>query len=132
MKKLFNNYKSSFILLLSIILGAIIGIIIKEKILFLKPFGDLFINLLLVIVPPLIFLTISTSNWNDSTKENKVEITLDESAINQIIFDLPYYETISKCGVIPILEETTGITFKCTTIPNTDITFKILSTILSN
>lgn len=61
MKKLFNNYKSSFILLLSIILGAIIGIIFKEKILFLKPFGDLFINLLLVIVPPLIFLTITTS-----------------------------------------------------------------------
>ena len=61
MKKLFKNYKSTIILLSSIILGGIIGLIFKEKILFLKPFGDLFLNLLLVIIVPLIFITISTS-----------------------------------------------------------------------
>lgn len=61
MKSLFKNYKSTIILLGSIILGGIIGIIFKDKILFLKPFGDLFLNLLLVIIVPLIFLTISTS-----------------------------------------------------------------------
>lgn len=61
MKKIFKNYKSSFILLGSIILGTIIGLIFKEKASVVKPFGDLFINLLLVIVVPLIFLTLSTS-----------------------------------------------------------------------
>lgn len=61
MKKIFKNYKSSFILLGSIIIGTIIGLIFKEKASIVKPFGDLFINLLLVIVVPLIFLTLSTS-----------------------------------------------------------------------
>ena len=61
MKKIFKNYKSTFILLLAIIIGTIIGLIFKEKTSILSPFGDLFINLLLVIVVPLIFLTISTS-----------------------------------------------------------------------
>lgn len=61
MKKIFKNYKSSFILLGSIIIGTIIGLIFKEKASVVKPFGDLFINLLLVIVVPLIFLTLSTS-----------------------------------------------------------------------
>ena len=61
MKNFIKNYKSSLILLGSIILGTIVGLIFKEKATVLSPFGDLFLNLLLVIIVPLIFLTISTS-----------------------------------------------------------------------
>ena len=61
MKKFIKNYKSSIILLGSIILGTIVGLIFKEKATVLSPFGDLFLNLLLVIIVPLIFLTITTS-----------------------------------------------------------------------
>lgn len=61
MKKILKNYKSSLILLGSIILGTIIGLIFKDKATVLSPFGDLFINLLLVIIVPLIFLTLTTS-----------------------------------------------------------------------
>lgn len=61
MKNFIKNYKSSIILLGSIILGTIVGLIFKEKASVLSPFGDLFLNLLLVIIVPLIFLTISTS-----------------------------------------------------------------------
>lgn len=61
MKKVLKNYKSSIILILSIIVGAIVGLIFKEKAAVLQPFGDLFLNLLLVIVVPLVFLTITTS-----------------------------------------------------------------------
>ena len=64
MKKIFKNYKSTIILLASIILGGIIGIIFKEKATILSPFGNLFINLLLTIIVPLIFLTITTSIGN--------------------------------------------------------------------
>lgn len=59
--KFIKNYKSTIILLLSIIIGMIVGIIFKEKASYLKPFGDLFLNLLLVIIVPLIFLTITVS-----------------------------------------------------------------------
>lgn len=61
MKKFLSNYKSTIILLVAIIVGAIVGIVFKEKATIVKPLGDLFLNLLLVIVVPLIFLTITTS-----------------------------------------------------------------------
>jgi len=61
MKKFLSNYKSTIILLVAIIVGAIVGIIFQEKATILSPLGDLFLNLLLVIIVPLVFLTITTS-----------------------------------------------------------------------
>ena len=61
MKKFLSNYKSTIILLVAIIVGAIVGIVFKEDATILSPFGDLFLNLLLVIIIPLIFLTVTTS-----------------------------------------------------------------------
>ena len=61
MKKFISNYKSTIILLVAIIVGSIIGIIFKEKATILSPLGDLFLNLLLVIIIPLIFLNITTA-----------------------------------------------------------------------
>lgn len=61
MKKLLSNYKSTIILLVSIIIGAIVGFVFKEKATVLSPLGDIFLNLLLVVITPLIFLTITTS-----------------------------------------------------------------------
>ena len=61
MKKIWSNYKQTIILLFSLILGAIIGLVFGEKASILSPFGDLFMNLMFVIIIPLIFLTISTS-----------------------------------------------------------------------
>ena len=61
MKKVLKNYKSTFILIVCVIIGAICGLIFKEKTAVVKPLGDLFLNLLLVIIIPLIFFTISSS-----------------------------------------------------------------------
>lgn len=59
--KIWTNYKFPIILLSSIILGSIIGIILGEKATILKPFGDIFLNLMFTIVVPLVFLTISSA-----------------------------------------------------------------------
>lgn len=59
--KIIKNYKSMLILLGSIILGGLVGIIWGEGAKVLSPFGDLFLNMLLIIVVPLIFLTITGS-----------------------------------------------------------------------
>jgi len=59
--KFIKNYKSTLILLLSIILGGLVGILFGDDVSVLKPFGDIFLNMLLVVVVPLIFLSISTS-----------------------------------------------------------------------
>lgn len=61
LKKVWKNYKFPIILLSSIIIGCIIGIILKEDALNLKPFGTIFVNLLYVVVVPLVFFTISSS-----------------------------------------------------------------------
>lgn len=65
--RLWKNYKSTIFLIVSIIVGTILGLIFKDKILFLKPLGDLFINLLYVVIVPLILLTITTSIFKMST-----------------------------------------------------------------
>jgi len=61
MKKFLLNYKSTIILIVAIIVGAIIGIVFQEKATILSPLGDIFLNLLLVIIIPLIFLNITTA-----------------------------------------------------------------------
>ena len=61
MKNIWKNYKTTIVLIFSLIIGAIAGLIFGEKTLIVKPIGTLFMNLLLVIIVPLIFLTISTS-----------------------------------------------------------------------
>ncbi len=78
MKKFLSNYKSTIILLVAIIVGATVGIIFKEKATFLSPFGDIFLNLLLVIIVPLIFLTITTSITKMKTPKRlgKIMVTI--------------------------------------------------------
>ncbi len=61
MVSILKNYKNSLILICSIIIGGIIGLVWGEDAKVLAPLGDLFLNMLFVIIVPLIFLTISTS-----------------------------------------------------------------------
>lgn len=60
-KRIIKNYKQSLILILAIIIGTILGLILKSDAKILSPLGDIFINLLYVVIVPLIFLTITTS-----------------------------------------------------------------------
>ncbi len=60
MKKM-KNYKGTIIMVVGILIGAIVGLIFKEKTAVLAPLGDLFLNMLLIVVVPLIFLTITSS-----------------------------------------------------------------------
>lgn len=61
MKKFLKSYGFALTLLLSIIIGSILGLILKDKATVLKPFGDVFLNMLYTIVVPLVFFTISSS-----------------------------------------------------------------------
>ena len=59
--KFLKNYKTTIILISSLIIGAILGLTFKEDINVIKPLGDLFLNLLFVVIVPLMFLTITTT-----------------------------------------------------------------------
>ena len=58
-KKFLKNYKTMLLLILAMIIGAIAGLIFKEDSMVVKPLGDLFLNLMFVIIVPLVFLTIA-------------------------------------------------------------------------
>ena len=59
--KIIKNYRSMLILLGSIIIGGLVGVLWGDGAKVLSPFGDIFLNMLLIVVVPLIFLTISSS-----------------------------------------------------------------------
>lgn len=56
-----KNYAFSITLLISILIGSFLGILLKEKAVLLKPFGDIFLNLLFSVVVLLVFFSISSA-----------------------------------------------------------------------
>lgn len=62
--KFIKSYGMPLLLLLSIIIGSILGIILGSDAVVLKPFGTVFLNLMFTIVVPLVFCTISSSIAN--------------------------------------------------------------------
>lgn len=54
-------YKQPIILIVSVILGGLLGLILKDKAEYLFPIGQIWLNLLFVILVPLIFFSISSS-----------------------------------------------------------------------
>ena len=57
-KKIWESYRFPLILLGGIILGAILGAILGEKATVLAPIGNVFINLLFMVVVPMVFVSI--------------------------------------------------------------------------
>ena len=61
MKNVLKNYSGIILLLTGIIAGSFIGIFLPEAVTYLKPLGDIFLNLLFVSVVPLVFFAVSNS-----------------------------------------------------------------------
>lgn len=104
-----KNYKNSIYLIISIIIGTIIGLIFKEKTNTIKPLGDLFINMLTCSVVPIIFLNITTSisKINKPKRISKILITtlivfLGTSIISALI-------GIIASNITPLIKGTTYI-----------------------
>ncbi len=61
MRDLFKNYSNLLLLVLGITLGSVIGLVWPTWVVYLKPVGDIFLNLLFVSVVPLIFFAVANS-----------------------------------------------------------------------
>ncbi len=64
MKSLWANYKLLIILLVSIIIGGVIGGFMGEQATIFKPVGDLFLNLLFMTLVPLVFFSVASAIAN--------------------------------------------------------------------
>jgi Na+/H+-dicarboxylate symporter len=74
LKSFFKNYRFTVILLLAILIGGVAGLIFGEKTAVVKPFGDLFLNLMFMIIVPLVFFSIASaiSNMNGMKRLGKI------------------------------------------------------------
>jgi Na+/H+-dicarboxylate symporter len=72
--KILRNYKSSIILIFSVIIGGIIGLIMGERASIFEPLGTIFLNLIFTILIPLVFFSISSAiaNMDSSKKLGKI------------------------------------------------------------
>ncbi len=57
-------YGYSLVLIIAIIIGSLLGLAAKENAVVLKPFGDIFLNLLFTVVVPLVFFSIASTVAN--------------------------------------------------------------------
>ncbi len=69
-----KNYIFPIIMLVCMIIGSLTGILFPTFSTYLKPFGDIFINLMFTIVVPLVFFTITSSiaNMSNIKKLSKI------------------------------------------------------------
>lgn len=78
MKEVLKNYSGILLLLLGIIVGSIIGIVAPDIVDYIKPLGDIFLNLLFVSVVPLVFFAVSNSiaSLEQQSKFGKIMVTM--------------------------------------------------------
>lgn len=62
----FKNYSSILLLILGIFIGSLVGLFAGDFIYYLKPLGDIFLNILFTVVIPLIFFAIASAVANIS------------------------------------------------------------------
>lgn len=74
MNKILSSYKSTLILLGSVIIGGAVGVVLGPKATVLKPFGDLFLNLLFMTLVPLVFFSVTSaiSNMEEMKRLGKI------------------------------------------------------------
>lgn len=68
MREIWNNYKSTIILLVSIAIGGTIGGLFPASADYLKPVGDIFMNTLFVLIVPMVLFSVASSVCNLSQR----------------------------------------------------------------
>ncbi|CAM3677152.1 dicarboxylate/amino acid:cation symporter [Mesobacillus zeae] len=74
MKAFFKGYQTTILLLVALVAGGAAGIYFGPKAVIVKPFGDLFLNLMFMIIVPLVFFSIASAiaNMNGMKRLGKI------------------------------------------------------------
>ncbi|MBO0468920.1 dicarboxylate/amino acid:cation symporter [Enterococcus sp. DIV0242_7C1] len=113
------NYKSSFFLLISIIVGGTVGVIYPESSVITYPIGNIYLNYLYVLVAPLIFFSIITSIISTKTMTKARNILFLSTTIF-LLFSLAASLIALFLGLLfPLMIDTNNI-LTSTTLPQTN------------
>lgn len=108
-KKLWKNWRWTLILMGAVAAGALTGYLLGPKAAVLKPFGDVFLNLLFTAVVPLVFFSLSSAIAASSNLQRLGRI----AAWMLFVFFLT--GVISSClmlGAVKIFDPADGLTLK--------------------
>lgn len=102
MKEVLKNYSGIIFLLLGITIGSIIGIVSPQIVEYIKPLGDIFLNLLFVSVVPLVFFAVSNSiaSLERQSKFGKIIFTMSFTFLLFILIAAIF--TISMVYLFPV------------------------------
>ena len=71
--------------------------------------------------------TLTAAGWDSTTNTQTISLTIDTAKRNEIDVDPASVEEWASCGVVATSESSTGITFKCNTVPTNDLIFRVIS-----
>ncbi len=106
MKDLIKSYRSSFVLLLSIFIGGVIGVVMGPQAKVLEPLGQIFLNLMFTLIVPLVFFSVTSSIANMSGMSRLGKIIINAAVI--FIITALLSGIISIAGVL-IFDPTKGL-----------------------
>ncbi|TJY64604.1 dicarboxylate/amino acid:cation symporter [Sphingobacterium alkalisoli] len=102
MQEILKNYSNIIQLLIGIIVGSMIGLLLPQVIPYIKPLGDIFLNLLFVAVIPLLFFAISSSVANIESNNKLGRILGTMSAVFVLTIVIAAIATIIGLWIFPV------------------------------
>ena len=127
-----KKYWFTFSIVISLILGSVIGIVASDKTIeYIKPFGDLFINLMFTLVVPLVFFTITSSIASLNRKLKLSNILLKTISV---FFITSIISAIFMCIIMVFFNPSNGSVLleNSTTEVSSNVLSKIVSAISVN
>lgn len=103
------SYKSSIILISSIVLGGVVGLLAGPKVFVLKPLGIIFLHLLYTIIIPLIFFSVSNAiaSMDELKRLRKILIRM-----LVVFFSIGSLAAFFMIGLVILFHPTQGVVLK--------------------
>lgn len=120
MNSILKNYSSILLLLLGITIGSLIGLFLPNLVDYIKPLGDIFLNLLFVAVIPLLFFAITSAIANLENNSKLGKILGAMTGVFIITISIAAILTILGLWLYPVtaIEQSTSVSETLSTNPD--------------
>lgn len=102
MKHILKNYRSILLLMIGILLGSVCGVYFPAVIPYLKPIGEIFLNLVFISIIPLLFFAITASVSNIKKDQPLGRIVSITALVFVMTIIIAAISTIVAVGLFPV------------------------------